>query len=118
MTLLRAWIYVYFSCFRPHQERLVILPGAPLAAQWDVLCQPKTIERLYSFHKRLNSMTVNEVIWLPYGQQPYKAHPRTLITAFISQHGVIEIYLPERCLRQLGFQQIILMEIPQPPRVY
>ncbi|KAL2893654.1 Protein MAIN-LIKE 2 [Bienertia sinuspersici] len=99
MTLLQAWIYEYFPCFRPHRERLVILPDAPRAAQWDVLCEPK-------------------VMWLPYGQQPYEAHPRTLMTGFISHHGVIEPYLPERCLRQLGFQQIIPQKIPQPLRVY
>ncbi|KAL2892773.1 Protein MAINTENANCE OF MERISTEMS [Bienertia sinuspersici] len=118
MTLLQAWIYEYFPCFRPHRERLVILPDAPRAAQWDVLCEPKSMERLYSFRARLDSLTADEVMWLPYGQQPYEAHPRTLMTGFISHHGVIEPYLPERCLRQLGFQQIIPQKIPQPLRVY
>ncbi|KAL2930226.1 Protein MAINTENANCE OF MERISTEMS [Bienertia sinuspersici] len=125
LVTLRSTLFVdkngsreYFPCFRPHPERLVILPDAPRAAQWDVLCEPKSMECLYGFRARLDSLTANEVMWFPYGQQPYEAHSRTLMTGFISHHGVIEPYLPERCLRQLGFQQIIPQKIPQPLRVY
>ncbi|KAL2931402.1 Protein MAINTENANCE OF MERISTEMS [Bienertia sinuspersici] len=84
MTLLQAWIYEYFPCFRPHRERLVILSDAPRAAQWDVLCEPKSMERLYSFRARLDSLTADEVMWLPYGQQPYEAHLRTLMTGLLA----------------------------------
>ncbi|KAL2924704.1 Protein MAINTENANCE OF MERISTEMS, partial [Bienertia sinuspersici] len=60
MTLLQAWIYEYFPCLRPHQERLVTLPNQPRAMQWNVLCEPKTIQHVNSFHSRLDFLTIDE----------------------------------------------------------
>lgn len=52
-----------------------------------------------------------QVEWMPYGSNPASVVPRTLYMGTICYHGVIEPYMPQRCLRQLGYRQVI----PVPP---
>jgi hypothetical protein len=55
-----------------------------------------------------------QVEWTPYGNDPralLNAHPRTTFIGGITCFDMIEVYLPERTVRQLGFVQ----SIPVPP---
>ncbi|XP_021718613.1 protein MAIN-LIKE 1-like [Chenopodium quinoa] len=72
LTLLQAWIYEYFPCFRPQQGTLTRELTVPRASAWDVGsgCPNKSMERLLAFRARLDHLTDNEVNWLPYGVDP------------------------------------------------
>lgn len=48
---------------------------------------------------------------MPFGQNPSDRVPRTLYTGLIQYRDVVEAYMPMRCLRQLGFVQVV----PPPP---
>ncbi|XP_021776086.1 protein MAIN-LIKE 1-like [Chenopodium quinoa] len=67
LTLLQAWIYEYFPCFRPQQGTLTRELSIPRACAWDVGsgCPNKSMERLLAFRARLDQLTDNEVNWLP-----------------------------------------------------
>ncbi|XP_021761314.1 uncharacterized protein LOC110726158 [Chenopodium quinoa] len=56
-------------------------------------------------------MSPLEVNWMPFGQNPSNRVPRTLYTGLIQYREIVEAYMPQRCLRQLGFVQVV----PPPP---
>jgi len=54
------------------------------------------------------------VEWLPYGPEPAVAVPRTTFMGVIRYRDITEPYLPDRVLRQLGYVQVIPVDIPTP----
>ncbi|XP_021775353.1 protein MAIN-LIKE 1-like [Chenopodium quinoa] len=111
LTLLQAWIYEYFTCFRPQQGTLTRELSIPRAAAWDVGpgCLNKSMECLLTFHARLDQLTNLEVNWLPYGVDLARHVPPTLFIGCIQYRSIIEPYMPDRVVRQLGF----VLEIPR-----
>ncbi|XP_021774617.1 protein MAIN-LIKE 1-like [Chenopodium quinoa] len=105
LTLLQAWIYEYFPCFRPQQGTLTRELTVPRASAWDVGsgCPNKSMERLLAFRTRLDHLTDNEVNWLPYGVDPARRVPATLFIGCIQYRSIIEPYMPDRVVRQLGY---------------
>lgn len=62
LTLLQAWIYEYFPCFRPHRERMVVGDSeAPRACVWSAQAEGKDVGRLHSIRRRLDQLTASEV---------------------------------------------------------
>ncbi|XP_021725846.1 protein MAINTENANCE OF MERISTEMS-like [Chenopodium quinoa] len=105
LTLLQAWIYEYFPCFRPQQGTLTRELGRPRALLWDVGSPPKSPDRLYAFRARLDVLIDIEVNWLPYGPDPASVVPTTLFSGFLRYRNIIEPYMPDRVVRQLGLVQ-------------
>ncbi|XP_057522882.1 protein MAINTENANCE OF MERISTEMS-like [Amaranthus tricolor] len=92
LTMLQTWIYEYFLAFRPHPCRADV-PNKTRAEMW-------------SPHK--------PVEWIPYNTSPrtlLNEHPRTTFIGGITCFDIVEVYLPERIVRQLSFVQAI----PPPP---
>ncbi|KAL2922208.1 Protein MAINTENANCE OF MERISTEMS [Bienertia sinuspersici] len=102
LTLLQCWIYEYFPCFRPHRERHVIGPGYPRSMLWNVRCEDKSTARLQSIRRRLDMLQASEVDWMPYRTDPSKDVPRTLMVGCIRYRDIVEPYMPDRSLHQLG----------------
>ncbi|XP_057542492.1 protein MAINTENANCE OF MERISTEMS-like [Amaranthus tricolor] len=70
----------------------------------------RELDRLISFRKVLDSMTETQVEWTPYNcgaAALLHEHPRTTVIGGITCFDVVEVYLPERALRQIGFVQFI-----------
>ncbi|XP_021753789.1 protein MAIN-LIKE 1-like [Chenopodium quinoa] len=66
LTLLQAWIYEYFPCFRPQQGTLTRELSIPRACAWDVGsgCPNKSMERLLAVCAQLDQLTDNEeILW-------------------------------------------------------
>ncbi|KAL2928558.1 Protein MAINTENANCE OF MERISTEMS [Bienertia sinuspersici] len=120
MTLLQAWIYEYFPVFRPHRERHVVPPSSPRAAMWSVRQESKDLSRLVRLRARLDRLTGREVEWLPYGADPYDAPgcQRTTLMGFVRYGDIIERYMPDRVVRQLGCAQPIPLPITRPDHAY
>ncbi|XP_065851219.1 protein MAINTENANCE OF MERISTEMS-like [Euphorbia lathyris] len=116
MTLLQSWIYEYFPCFRPHREAVTVDPDLPRASLWPSISMEKSDERLRAFRARLDVLTADEVMWMPYGPDAITETPRTLYSGWIRYRDVIEPYMPGRCLRQLGHVQTIPRPILQPSK--
>ncbi|XP_021715244.1 protein MAIN-LIKE 1-like [Chenopodium quinoa] len=118
LTLLQAWIYEYFPCFRPQQGTLTRELSIPRASAWDVGsgCPNKIMERLLTFRARLDQLTDNEVNWLSYGVDPARRMPDTLFIGCIQYRSIIEPYMPYRVVRQLGFVQDIPRAIIRPEK--
>ncbi|XP_021735168.1 protein MAINTENANCE OF MERISTEMS-like [Chenopodium quinoa] len=113
LTLLQAWIYEYFPCFRPQQGTLTRDLQMPRASAWDVGagCPSKNLERLLAFRTRIDALTDREVNWLPYEADLALRVPPTLFIGCIQYRNIIEPYMPDRVVRQLGFVQGIPREI-------
>ncbi|KAL2905052.1 Protein MAINTENANCE OF MERISTEMS, partial [Bienertia sinuspersici] len=120
MTLLQAWIYEYFPVFRPHRERHVVPPGSPRAAMWSVRQESRDLSRLVRLRARLDRLTGREVEWLPYGADPYDAPgcQRTTLMGLVRYGDIIEPYMPDRVVRQLGCAQPIPLPITRPDHAY
>ncbi|XP_021768491.1 protein MAIN-LIKE 1-like [Chenopodium quinoa] len=118
LTLLQAWIYEYFPCFRPQQGTLTRELSIPRASAWDEGsgCPNKSMERLLAFRARLDQLTDNEVNWLPYGVDPARRVPATLFIGYIQYCSIIEPYMPDQVVRQLGFVQDIPRTIIRPQK--
>ncbi|XP_021769905.1 protein MAINTENANCE OF MERISTEMS-like [Chenopodium quinoa] len=118
LTLLQAWIYEYFLCFRPHQGTLTEELNIPRASAWDVgsRCPNKSMKRLLAFRARLDKLIDREVNWPPYGVDPAQHVPPTLFTGCIQYRSIIEPYMPNRVVRQLGFVQDIPKSIITPEK--
>ncbi|CAI9115801.1 OLC1v1016796C1 [Oldenlandia corymbosa var. corymbosa] len=115
LTLLLAWIYGYFSIFRPHNPHQVgngsraaqSKPAAYTAVEGEV--------RLKKLRKDLDSLSPDDVVWEPFGKEMYKMVPKTIFTGWLAFRNFVEPYMPDRMLRQLGYVQIIPMPtvVPQ-----
>ncbi|XP_057540721.1 protein MAIN-LIKE 2-like [Amaranthus tricolor] len=105
----RTWIYEYFPAFRPHPRRDDV-PNTTRAEMWTPKKVGRELDRLISFRKVLDSMTETQVEWTPYNcgaAALLNEHPRTTVIGGITCFDVVEVYLPERALRQIGFVQSI-----------
>ena len=60
LTLLQAWIYEYFPCFKPG-PRMPVRAGYPRAAMWAPR-QERKVGRLDGIRARIDQMTADEVI--------------------------------------------------------
>ncbi|XP_021742236.1 protein MAINTENANCE OF MERISTEMS-like [Chenopodium quinoa] len=118
LTLLQAWIYEYFPCFRPHQKRLTCGPNDPRSLMWSTKMEDNSEARLRSIRTHLDYLTALEVNWLPYGPNPASIVPRTLFLGWLRYQDIIEPYMPERVLRQLGYKQVIPSSISRPEKAY
>ncbi|XP_021775246.1 protein MAIN-LIKE 1-like [Chenopodium quinoa] len=118
LTVLQAWIYKYFPCFRPQQRNLTRELTVPRASAWDVGlgCPNKSMERLLTFRARLDHLTDNEVNWLPYRVDPARRVLATLFISCIQYRSIIEPYMPDRVVRQLGYVQGIPQAIIMPEK--
>lgn len=63
LTLLQAWIYEYFPCFRPQRERLPVRPGMARARTWHIVPMGKDESRLSAFRLQLDQLTASEVLY-------------------------------------------------------
>ncbi|XP_057529912.1 protein MAINTENANCE OF MERISTEMS-like [Amaranthus tricolor] len=110
LTLLQTWIYEYFPAFRPHARREDV-PNMTRAEMWTPKKPCRELDRLRDCRKVLDSMTETQVEWTPYNSAAgalLNDHPRTTVIGGITCFDVVEVYLPERTLRQIGFVQAIL----------
>ncbi|KAL2938263.1 Protein MAINTENANCE OF MERISTEMS, partial [Bienertia sinuspersici] len=114
LTLFQCWIYEYFPCFKPHRERHVIGPAYPRSMLWNVRCEDKSTTRLQSIGRRLDMLQASEVDWMPYRTDPSKDVPRTLMVGCIHYRDIVEPYMPDLSLRQLGRVQVVPMDILAP----
>ena len=62
LTLLQAWIYEYFPCFRPSGSPAPIEDNAPMASRWTKIVEGNRIEaRLNDIRIRLDGLEASEV---------------------------------------------------------
>ncbi|KAL2940999.1 Protein MAIN-LIKE 1 [Bienertia sinuspersici] len=101
MKLLQAWIYEYFPVFLPQRERHAVPPDSPRAAMWSVRQESKDLSRLVSLHARLDRLTGREDLM-----------------GFVRYRDIIELYIPDRVVRQLGCAQPIPLPITRPDHAY
>ncbi|XP_057519402.1 protein MAINTENANCE OF MERISTEMS-like [Amaranthus tricolor] len=109
LTLLQTWIYEYFPAFRPHPRRDDV-PNMTRAEMWTPKKVGRELDRLMEFRKVLDSIIETQVEWTPYNFSAaalLNEHPRTTVIGGITCFDVVEVYLPERALRQIGFVQSI-----------
>ncbi|XP_057248236.1 protein MAINTENANCE OF MERISTEMS-like [Beta vulgaris subsp. vulgaris] len=105
-TLLEVWIYEHFPMFRP-MTNSNYLPGEhPRAMKWDAQTPtPILLSTLQQHRWRLDDMTAQEVIWVPYGINVVHNLPLSLYHGCIRYASIIEPYMPDRVLRQFGYVQ-------------
>ncbi|XP_057529708.1 uncharacterized protein LOC130808243 [Amaranthus tricolor] len=80
------------------------------AEMWTPKKPCRELDRLRDCRKVLDSMTETQVEWTPYNSAAgalLNDHPRTTVIGGITCFDVVEVYLPERTLRQIGFVQAI-----------
>ncbi|XP_065854464.1 protein MAIN-LIKE 1-like [Euphorbia lathyris] len=116
LTLLHAWIYEYFPVFRPHRGAHLIPADHARALRWEVEVPGKTTARLATFHGQLDRMTAGEVTWLPYGPVPDDDRLRVSYAGWIRCRDIVEPYMPDRALRQVGYTQPIPAERIRPDK--
>ncbi|XP_065871940.1 uncharacterized protein [Euphorbia lathyris] len=81
---------------------------------WPSIALEKSDDRLRSYRARLDRLTADEVMWMPYGPDAITDIPRTTYAEWIRYRDVIEPYMLGRCLRQLGYVQTIPRPILRP----
>ena len=141
LTLLQTWIYDYFPAFRPHPRRADVpnkTRAEMWSTQKPVrdlsrLRQCRSIldsmietQVLYiTSHFVMHFILIKEYItyanfactqveWTPYNASSralLNEHPRTAFIGGVTFFDIVEVYLPERIVRQLDFVQAI----PPPP---
>ncbi|XP_057248191.1 protein MAINTENANCE OF MERISTEMS-like [Beta vulgaris subsp. vulgaris] len=101
----RAWIYEYFPMFRPNRTRRMRPIGSASALSWEVRHENRGIDRLLSIRQALDQTNDMQPDWLPYGICPVSAYPRSTYYGWLRYLDIVEPYMPDRTLRQLGFIQ-------------
>ncbi|XP_050229219.1 protein MAINTENANCE OF MERISTEMS-like [Mercurialis annua] len=114
LTLLQTWIYEYFPCFRPQRERLLIESHLPRASSWSATASDCSATRLRSLRARLDTLTAEEITWLPFGGEPAATIEHTAYYGWIAYRDIVEPYMPSRVLRQLGYVQTVPVPICRP----
>ncbi|KAL6505242.1 hypothetical protein OROGR_025059 [Orobanche gracilis] len=117
LTLVQAWIYEYFPCFRPHRERMIVESTYPRASTWSVPIEGKDEDRFQSLRRRIDQLTAAEIQWLPHGPDPVRDVLMTTFIGWLRYRDIIEPYMPGRALRQLGYVQTIPFPITRPEKV-
>ncbi|XP_057529713.1 uncharacterized protein LOC130808250 [Amaranthus tricolor] len=113
LILLQIWIYEYFPAFRPNL-RQADMPNKTRAEMWSPQKPIRELSRLRDCRSILDAMIETQVEWTPYmtsARALLNEHPRIAYIGGITCFDVVEVYLPERTVRQLGFAQ----DIPPPP---
>ncbi|XP_057524140.1 uncharacterized protein LOC130803923 [Amaranthus tricolor] len=91
------------------------MPNKTRAEMWSPQKPIRELSRLRDCRSILDSMTETQVEWTHYMTSPsalLNEHPRTTYIGGITCIDIVEVYLPERTVRQLGFVQAIP---PLPP---
>ncbi|WCJ22085.1 hydrolase protein serine/threonine phosphatase [Euphorbia peplus] len=118
MTLLQAWIYEYFPCFRPQAVGSSSDLEMPRSNRWLVPHVARAYGvRLSLLRAEIDRLTASEVTWLPFGPEQASRVPRTAFSGWIRYRDVVEPYMPARALRQLGYVQCIPPPITRPVTV-
>ncbi|CAA0817189.1 Aminotransferase-like- plant mobile domain family protein, partial [Striga hermonthica] len=108
LTLMQSWIYEYFPTFRPQKARMTSEPNCVARSDlWSTPVPERSDKRLKDFRRQLDRLTAAQVNWLPYDRKPHELEPRTLYSGCLRYRDIVEPYMPLRCLRQLGYVQII-----------
>lgn len=110
-TLVEAWIYEYFSMFKPSQHTSWT-PQLPRVMRWRIdKASNKNNTCLLDYRRRLDEMTPDQVQWTPYGANVASQIQMTLFHGCLYYGEIVEPYMPDRVLRQFGYVQ----SIPNPP---
>ncbi|XP_057247759.1 uncharacterized protein LOC104898137 [Beta vulgaris subsp. vulgaris] len=118
LTLLQAWIYEYFPMFRPNRTRRMVPRGSASALCWEVRHENRGIDRLLSIRQALDQTNAMQPDWLPYGICPVSAYPRSTYYGWLRYLDIVEPYMPDRTLRQLGYIQEVPHHILEPESCY
>ncbi|CAI9094884.1 OLC1v1030708C1 [Oldenlandia corymbosa var. corymbosa] len=65
------------------------------------------LDRLRQVRERLDCFTELEVKWEPFGLGQQGIVPRTIYSGWIMYRNIQEPYMPDRCIRQIGYVQSI-----------
>ncbi|XP_012849889.1 PREDICTED: serine/threonine-protein phosphatase 7 long form homolog [Erythranthe guttata] len=103
-TLLQCWIYEYFSRFQPLEQSERYREFQPQCKRWNAPPIAGTLEHIRGL---LDNMTADDVEWLPYGRDIHESIPRTLYHGTIQYMWVVELYMPDCCVRKFGWVQDI-----------
>ncbi|KAL2900814.1 Serine/threonine-protein phosphatase 7 long form-like protein [Bienertia sinuspersici] len=92
--------------FRPSLNSNCIPDSHPRAMRQDIdTSTPKLMSSLKAHQWRLDNMKVEKVIWLPYGSNVADNFPLSLYHGCLRYSSTIELYMPDRVLRQFGYVQ-------------
>ncbi|KAJ6700742.1 PROTEIN MAIN-LIKE 2 [Salix koriyanagi] len=121
LTLLQCWSYWHLNIGRPKLNQGQALDAFPLALRWkQKLSGLRSKCDVVQYRKALDSLQPCDVEWLPYHDMD-EIVPEDIKDTLIlgrSRTTLIcldkaEKHLPDRCLRQFGFNQPIPQEVPQ-----
>ncbi|CAN0912311.1 Protein MAIN-LIKE 2 [Linum grandiflorum] len=120
LHFLQSWIHEYF----PHTRKSVVHPeprreGEPLCGRWDstdaIASGPDGRDKRLAYYRRLlDSLESEDATWLPFGADPAERVPHRLFDGVIRFSDIAEHYDPMRVLRQFGYVQDVLDEVPWP----
>ncbi|CAI9115339.1 OLC1v1016220C1 [Oldenlandia corymbosa var. corymbosa] len=71
-------------------------------------------DRLRQVRERLDRFTELEVKWEPFGPGQQGIVPRTIYSGWIMYRNMQEPYMPDRCIRQIGYVQSIPRSLMSP----
>lgn len=66
LTLLQAWIYEYFPCFRPHKTRNYLDHHSPRAWGWNVHAEEMLVVRLRGIRMQIDRLSASQVMWFAF----------------------------------------------------
>ena len=137
LTLLQTWIYEYLPAFRPHPRQVDMpnktraemwSPQKPIRelnrlrdcrSILDTMTETQVLYMtshiviliiLILYYVVYVNFLCKQVEWTPYITSPralLNEHPRTAYIGGTTYFDIVEVYLPERTVRQLGFVQAI-----------
>ncbi|CAI9116063.1 OLC1v1017113C1 [Oldenlandia corymbosa var. corymbosa] len=84
--------------------------GRPRVHDWipPSFARPTSVsDRLRQVRERLDCFTELEVKWEPFGPGQQGIVPRTIYSGWIMYRNIQEPYMPDRCIRQIGYVQSI-----------
>ncbi|XP_047166760.1 protein MAINTENANCE OF MERISTEMS-like [Vigna umbellata] len=111
LTLLQSWIYEHFPTLGRRRMVSSYMEDRPRAAKWE---SPRQGSTLLEVRVHLDALTYDLVIWYPY-ESHRESRPFYGVCMFSGWIRIGETlcrHLPERVLRQFGFQQSIPRDPP------